>query len=421
MLNKNVMPKKTLAGLAAALMLTALPLAAHATDVTVYHGWSSPAEVGALNVLKKGLEAKGDTWTDFAVPHDTGSNVTLMGLVTGGNPPNLFMESSPGVYRDLRGLGLAKDLTAWYTENGYLDKLPDSVKKSITVDGEIVKVPTAIHIDGMVYYNMEVAKAAGVDPAAWTSLDAMFADFDKIKAAGYIPIAIGAQQWQIGYLTHALAGAIGGPEFYTKIYGETPDPAVLDTPEMKTLLETIRKFQQVADEGAANRDWNVTTNMVITGKALMQLHGDWMKGEWTAAGKVAGTDYGCVPVPGAKAVVVTVDAWGLLGNQAADIDKAELDFASVVLDPAIQGEFAKVKGSTPTRLDAPAEALDLCSKNVLEVLKDPTHQVPNPHNTADADWQNSIWDVVFGFWSDPAMTVDDAIAKMKENYETILG
>ena len=34
---------------------------------------------------------------------------------------------------------------------------------------------------------------------------------------------------------------------------------------------------------------------------------------------------------------------------------------------------------------------------------------------------NSIWDVTFGFWSDPNMSVDDAIAKMKENYDTILG
>lgn len=87
-----MMLMKTLAGLSAALMLSALPLAAHAADLTVYHGWSSGPEVGALNVLKKGFEAKGNTWTDFAVPHDTGSNVTLMGLVTGGNPPNLFMK-----------------------------------------------------------------------------------------------------------------------------------------------------------------------------------------------------------------------------------------------------------------------------------------------------------------------------------------
>ena len=52
------------------------------------------------------------------------------------------------------------------------------------------------------------------------------------------------------------------------------------------------------------------------------------------------------------------------------------------------------------------------------MLNDPTHQVPNPHNIVDADWQNSIWDVMFNFWSDQTMTVDDAIAQMKDNYDS---
>lgn len=415
------MLKLKLAGLTAALMLTAAPMAAFAADLVIYHTWSSKPEVAALNVLKSGLEAKGDTWTDLAIPHDTGSNVSLMNLVTGGNPPNVFMESNPGVYRDLKAQGLGFDLTQWYKDNDIVAHLPKAVADSITVDGEIVKVPTALHIDGMIYYNMAVAKAAGVDPASWTSLDAMFADFDKIKAAGYIPIAIGGQQWQVGYLTHALAAAIGGKDFFEKIYGEKPDPAVLDSAELKQVLDTLRRFQQAADEGSANRDWNVTTNLVITGKALMQLHGDWMKGEWTSAGKVAGTDFGCVPVPGAKALVASVDSWGLLGGTSDDIKKAELDFASVTVDPATQGQFAKAKGSTPVRLDAPADSLDACSTKVLELLADPAKQVPNPHASAEADWENSIWDVVFNFWSDPTMTTDAAVAKLKENYDTILG
>ncbi|QYO75525.1 ABC transporter substrate-binding protein [Devosia salina] len=412
------MLKSILGGVTAALMLSS---AASATDLIIYHNWSSGPEVAALNVLKAGLEAKGHTWTDIAIPHDTGSNVNLMNLVTGGTPPNVFLESSPGVYRDLIGLGLGRPLTEFFTEQGILEHYPTSVVSSITVDGEIMKIPTAIHIDGMAYYNMDVAKAAGVDPASWNSLDAMFADFQKIRDAGYIPIAIGGQQWQVGYLTHALAAATGGPEFYNGLYGAEPDPSVIDSADMRTLLETLRRFQQEADEGSVNREWNVTTNMVITGKALMQIHGDWMKGEWTAAGKVAGTDFGCVQIPGAKAVPVTVDSWGILGGQPADVDAAELDFAAVVADPQIQADFSAAKGSTPTRLDAPAEVLDACSTEVLHILEDADHQVPNPHSTVDADWQNSIWDVVFNFWSDPSMSVDDAIAQIQENYDIILG
>lgn len=415
------MMNRIIAGITAAALAGAIPLAAHATDLVIYHTWSAPPEVAALNVLKKHLEAKGHSWTDIAIPHDTGSNVNLMNLVAGGNPPNLFMEANPGVYRDLTKEGLGRPLTDFFKQQGYMAKFPDAVARSIVVDGEVMKVPTALHIDGMVYYNMEVAKKVGVDPAAWRSLDEMFADFDKIKAAGIIPLAVGGQQWQIGYLTHALAATIGGPEFFNRIYGEKPDPAVFDTPEFRQLFEDLRKFQQAADEGSANREWNLTANLVITGKALMQIHGDWMKGEWLAAGKTAGTDFGCIQIPGAKAVVATVDTWGLLGGQPEDKDKAELDFASIVVDPNVQAEFAKAKGSTPVRLDAPQDSLDACSKEVLHILSDPNHQVQNPHSISDADWENSIWDVVFNFWSDPNMSVDDAISKVKDNYETILG
>jgi glucose/mannose transport system substrate-binding protein len=412
---------KRLAGLFAGLMLSTASFGAMATDLVIYHSWSAPPEIAALNVVKSGLEAKGHTWTDIAIPHDTGSNVNLMSLITGGTPPNVFMESNPGVYRDIAGMGLGFPLTQWFDENAIVDKLPAAVAASISVDGEIVKVPQALHIDGMLYYNMEVAKAAGVDPTAWDSLDAMFADFQKIRDAGYAPLAVGSQPFQVGYLTHALVAAIAGPDVYKKIYGEKVDPTALDDPNFAKALETLRLFANEAGPEAQNRPWNETTNEVITGKALMQIHGDWMKGEWLGAGKKAGTDFGCIEIPGAKAVVVTVDAWGLLGGQAEDVQNAELDFASVVLDPETQAKFAAAKGSTPVRLDAPAESLDVCSTEVLRILEDPARQVQNPHNTADADWQDSIWNVVFNFWSDPNMSVEDAIAEMKDNYETILG
>jgi glucose/mannose transport system substrate-binding protein len=409
-----------LAGLGAALLLSAAPLTAYAAELVIYHGWSSPAEVAALNVLKSGLEAKGHTWTDLAIPHDSGANVSLINLITGGNPPNVFMEANPGIYRDLTGMGMGFPLTQYFNDNGITEHLPDAVIKSITVDGEIMKIPTAIHIDGMIYYNKEVAAKAGVVPEEWTDLDDMFADFDKISAAGVVPLAIGGQQWQVGYLTHALAASMGAT-LYNGVYGESPDPAVFDSPEMTALFDRIRQFQQVADEGSVNRDWNVTTNMVITGQALMQLHGDWMKGEWRAAGKVAGTDFGCINIPGTQGLSVTVDAWGALGGVSEELQQAELDFASVVLDPAIQADFAAAKGSTPVRLDAPKDQLDACSDTVLAALDNPDIQFQNPHNTANADWMNSIWDVVFNYWSNPSMTTEEAIAQIKDNYETILG
>ncbi len=413
--------RNTLAALSAALLM-GLPAASYATDLVVYHGWSSPAEVAALNVLKKGLSAKGDGWTDLAIPHDSGANVSLVNMVTGGNPPNAFMEADPNIYRDLLKQGKALDLTSFFADNHISEHLYKPVLDAITVDGKVMKVPVALGIDGMVYYNMDVAQKSGVDPTKWKSLDDMFADFAKVKAAGFIPIALGGQQWQIGYLTHALALATGGAPLFQGLYGVKPDKAVLDSPEMKNLLVLIRKLQQAADPGSTNRDWNVTTNLVITGKALMQLHGDWMKGEFVAAGKVAGKDFGCINIPGTKGLSLSIDAWGLLDGVDDAHKKAELDFAAVNVDPATQNSFAKAKGSTPLRIDAPMDGIDQCSLAVIKALNDPgVTSFPTPHNTADNDWLNSTWDVMFKYWSDPTMTPEQAITALKGDFDTVLG
>ena len=96
----------------------------------------------------------------------------------------------------------------------------------------------------------------------------------------------------------------------------------------------LRVFADQATPESENRPWNETTNTVITGKALFHIMGDWMKGEWKAAGKVPGVDFGCAVIPGAKAVPVTSDAMGIRGGVDGEIEKAELDFVATAVDAA---------------------------------------------------------------------------------------
>jgi glucose/mannose transport system substrate-binding protein len=415
---------KGLAGLGAAMMLTAAATTyAAATDLTVYIDWSTPSEMAALNVLKTNLANKGIGWTEIAIPHDTGANVSLTNMVAGGNPPNVFMNSDPGIIRDLAKQGLIMDLTKFFTDNNIAQNFPPTVLKAVTVDGKIYKAPAGIHIDGMVYYNMDVAAKAGVDPTKWTSLDAMFADFPKIKAAGFQPLAVGSQDFQVGYLTHALIAAVAGPDIFDRFYGPKVDPKVFDEPALKQAIDWVRKFSLQVDPGSQNRAWNDTTNLVITGKALMQIHGDWMKGEWRNAGKVAGKDFGCENIPGTKALSVTVDAWDFLAGPAVDDAKkaAELEYAKIDTDPQVTADFAAKKGSTPVRLDAPTAGLDQCNLLVLDSLKKPDFSVQSPFNISDADWVRSVWNVMFKFWGDQSMTSDDVVKELKDQYDTIFG
>src|SRR5690606_6154317 len=156
-----------------------------------------------------------------------------------------------------------------FAASGVLTQLPQVVRDAITIDGAIVKTPATIHADAMIYYSRAVAAAAGVDPAGWTSLEAMWADFPAIRAAGFRPLALGAQPWQVGYLTHALVASLGAPGVYAGLYGQTIDPAVFDDASLETVFAWLRRFQQEADSDAAQRDWNMATSQVIQGRALL--------------------------------------------------------------------------------------------------------------------------------------------------------
>ena len=73
------------------------------------------------------------------------------------------------------------------------------------------------------------------------------------------------------------------------------------------------------------------------------------------------------------------------------------------------------------RLDVDMAQLDECSQNVIAAVADPSLGFVTPHNTADGDWINSVWNTMFNYWSDPSMTADQVIDDLLNEYDAIFG
>ena len=407
-------------GSAALLALGAAPSMASAVELTLFHTWSNESEMAALNSILNTYTAKtGNTLKTASVPHETAGESPLVSLVVAGTPPNLFIAAEAGFFRDMRDKGLGQEVGPLFDQIGATKAFPETVLKAITIDGKVLKIPTGVHLDGMLYYNKKVAAAAGVDPTKWTSQADMWADQAKVEKAGFTFEAIGGNTFQAGYTFHALLAAIAGPEVFNRFYNLPVDKTVFDDPGVRNAIDTFLKIARQADPGWVNRAWNDTTNTVIAGKALFQIHGDWMKGVWKGAGKKVGEDFGCINIPGTKAVSVTVDLFGILGGVKPDVLKAELDFAATVVDPQVNATFAYYKGSSPVRIDVPTDKLDECNNLVLDNLKKPNFSVENPFYISDTDWINSVWNVMYAAQSDPKMTTDDVIKKLKDEYSAV--
>ena len=135
-----------------------------------------------------------------------------------------------------------------------------------------------------------------------------------------------------------------------------------------------------ADEGWVNRAWNDTTNTVITGKALMQIHGDWMKGEWQRHKQGARRGLRLHQHPRHQGAVGD----GRLPSASSAASprttlKAELDFAAIVVDPEDQRRVRRrSRARARCALDVPTDKLDACNKLVLEFAEEAGLQRAEP-------------------------------------------
>ena len=102
-----------------------------------------------------------------------------------------------------------------------------------------------------------------------------------------------------------------------------------------------------------------------------------MKGVWRSNDKKVGEDFGCINIPGTKALSVTVSSFGISGGVDEATLKAEEDFASIGVDPK-PSPSSSVKGSSPVRTDVPTDKLDACNTLVVNSLKKEGFSVQDP-------------------------------------------
>jgi glucose/mannose transport system substrate-binding protein len=131
----------------------------------------------------------------------------------------------------------------------------------------------------------------------------------------------------------------------------------------------MKMMKQYTDPGAPGRDWNLATAMVIKGEAGMQFMGDWAKGEFTAAGKVSGTDYLAVPAPGtADMFLFNVDSFIMFKQTDEGAIEAQNAMARLIVEPKFQEVFNVNKGSIPVITGMPEDPFDGPARDAMKAF-----------------------------------------------------
>ncbi len=320
-----------------------------AGEVEVLHWWTSGGEAKSVGVLKSLLEKEGHSWKDFAVAGGAGDTAmtVLRSRAVAGNPPTAAQVKGPQI-QQWGDEGVLTNLNDVAKEGKWDDILPKVVSDIMKYEGNYVAVPVNVHRINWMWVNPEVFRKAGAKiPTTWKDFDIAA---KKIKAAGFIPVALGGQNWQEATLFESIVVGVGGAEFYRKTMIEA-DPKSLNSPTMVKCLNILKSIKQYTDRNAPGRDWNLATSMVINGKAAMQFMGDWAKGEFTAAGKTPGVDFVAMEVPESSGYFLfNIDSFIMFQVKNKAAQEAQKAMARLILEPTFQEFFNVNKGSIPVRL-----------------------------------------------------------------------
>jgi len=335
--------------------------------VQMLHWWTSGGEAAALNVLKQDLAKEGYTWQDVPIAGGGGEGAmtALKAMVAAGNPPTA--SQILGYFAiDYAEADKLADITPLADKEGWAKVIPTALQKFTTTNGKWDAVPVNIHSVNWLWINKAVMdKIGGTEPKTF---DEFIALLDKAKAAGVIPLALGGQPWQEATLFDSVVASTGGIEFYKKAFVDLDDSA-LTSDTMKKAFDNLAKLRAYTDPNYAGRDWNLATAMVIKGDALVQVMGDWAKGEFRNSNKVAGTDFLCYRFPGTDgSVIYNTDMFAMF-KVSADRQEAQLALADATMSPSFQSSFNVVKGSVPARMDVSDAAFDMCGKKGIADVK----------------------------------------------------
>jgi raffinose/stachyose/melibiose transport system substrate-binding protein len=375
-------------------------------------------EKGPLDVLTKAYTdgGSGVTFKASYAPTDQ-VQTSVRTQLGGGNAPDLHVlypgSGSAMSTTDIAKAGLLADLSG----QSWTSLIPENLKASFSHEGKVYLFSSGLTVIGAIY-NKSVFSGAGVEiPKSWPEL---ISACEKFKAAGKVPIALGAQtQWVTQLITYALVAS--------HVYRDTPDFDDQMLAGKATFLDSgwkrsMELYMELRDRGFFNDNPNGTTleqqtAMVGTGQAAMAVQvAPLLPAFRDAATNKADIDM--FPFPAAD-TAEQVYTWGAanvgLGVHAKSENKdAALKFVEYLGQQENINKWCEVVSAIPIKRDASSK-VDPALQSFLPLL-DGGRVAAVGSRWPNAEVQPTHFSVIQELLA-KKISVDDALKKMDEVYK----
>ena len=369
------------------------PPAAGPVELEVVHDWrSSPAAAKLAAALESSTPYR---WVDGEA-----EEMVLVSRIIGGDPPEAALMPLGRRAAELARTGFLLDLTDLSVAQDWRGKLADpAVLDACTIEGRVFCVPVTLRVEGWMMLSRPGFARADVDlPEDWYRLGAAE---EPLRAAGIVPLAIEGPD----SLADALASftlAAGGREAWLAAHRDG-DAAAVAGPAFTRGFEELGKAKDLArgpEPGGATPEAGARPAALVTAD-----------GSWSAA---AEGDVKCLPGLGtAGPLAVTGDGFFFPNRGDPALARAQLAFAALLLDPAVQTALSNDLGVLPARKGVDLTSLHPCTRRGLVALA-AGGSVPAGDLLLPPGLKDQTDSLLAAFWDDPAMTPADLQARYAE-------
>jgi glucose/mannose transport system substrate-binding protein len=354
--------------------------------VEIFSWWVAPGEAEALQALmdlNKQNHPTVSILNTAAINHDHAREL-LAQRIDAGQPPDLFQVNAGDMvaYLAAHPNGLTA-LDGLFANLGLGSHVIPEALQNITVGGSVYAMPVNVHRSHTLYLNKQIFAANHLDPAtALDTVDHFLATCQTLKAAGVTPLATAYQGWIQRMMFNEIAIGVMGPQAFLDYFANRTRPdADSGIPAPATLSDAVDKYDQaltayayqpapLADGGPNTTfGWTDAADLLHGGNAAMYMHGNWVTGYMIQLGWTPGVDFDAVTSPGSQGLFAyDLDTFAMPVGAPNPTDTP--GFLTTIASPEGQVRFAKLKGSSPMRLDIPLDMFgtDTVSKSAYDDL-----------------------------------------------------
>lgn len=355
--------------LAIAVFLLVWPPLLFAAPVTVdvSHWWVSEGERASIDVIRRHVEARGISWRERPA---AGSGTrrymdVLRERIAADHPPMATQVIGYDIH-DWARQGKLVILDEVAAAQDWDEVVPYGIQHLSKYQGHWVAAPINAHSTNWLWINHAQLLRLGLQqPDTWPDLLVML---ETAKADGLIALAIGREAWEHTLLFESVAVGAGGAEFYRRAFLEL-DASALDTDLLREIFRRMTVLGRYLDPGFKTRTWDQATDLVRSGKALMQVQGSWVNGELNYHGLVPGQDYDCFRFPDTQGVFLFNSDQYMLFNDNPSDPQTRMSFVSILMDPELQRELNIATGAAPARVDVARKTFNSCGQQAISDMR----------------------------------------------------